>query len=200
MTCNPDWTFWGPGALITGGLFLHGALRVWTRPREVRASIAEGFEPWVKADDVSAFLGLTRERATGPIFSIWRILSPLLGTILALGGIWATVTEIRCGFPLVGPIAFRSLNGPEIIGLILWFLLTIIWPAWANRSNPRRASVLWLVLFTLLATLAVFAGVEGEASGYHSHIQSDRWAALSLVVWATLVIIIAVAVKHRRSG
>jgi hypothetical protein len=198
MPCNPDWMFWGPAAVIAAPVFLYAGFRAWTRPQETRAAIAAGFEPWAEADSVSAFLRLTREQAAGPAYRAWRIAAPLLGAALAIGGISAIVAQIRCGFPLVGPIAFRSLDGPEIIGLIFWFLLSIVWPARANRSNPRRASASWLVLIMLLATLAVFAGTEAAAA-YHSGIQEYRWAALSLIIFATVIIIFSIALKQRRS-
>ena len=165
----------------------------WVRAesRFVQRWLVECYPSRDRADPVSRFLGLTRERSGPAALWVTRFLGPFNGTVFVIVGIYLTSYELQCGLrsvpipPLIGPLAFRF--WPPMIPFIAFAAVIGVLNSW-RASLPQRVHA---VLTTVLTAFC-----WAEAAAFHIGIEAQRWFAASVGV---LVLSGIVAHLMRRS-
>lgn len=101
----------------------------------------------------------------------WKETPIAIGGVLAsIFGIWTTVRQFRCAFPLpnlarlIGPLELRFL-APQIV-----FVIFVAFVGYQNtkslRVNERIAAI---------AVYALCAFAASEVAAFHTGIQAERW-------------------------
>lgn len=99
------------------------------------------------------------------------------GALSTIFGIWTTVAQIRCGFPLpnllslVGPLEFMYWP-PQIV--------FVIFAAFVGYQNTKSLQI--KERNAVIAVYALCAFAASEAAAFHTGIQAIRWGLLTLLM------------------
>ena len=106
----------------------------------------------------------------------------IAGALGAVIGLWMTIVQIRCGFPLphfasfFGPLAFVKWT-PTMLFVIILFMIVGALTGWHEARNMepggRIAQTIVWALFGLAAS---------EATAFHTGPQATRWFVLGMVI------------------
>ena len=100
----------------------------------------------------------------------------IAGALGAVIGLWMTIVQIRCGFPLpkvtslVGPLVF-TYWAPQIPFVV--FAAFAAWQQSKTLKSGRRIAE--------IALWGLFAFAGSEAAAYHTGAQGTRWFVLAMV-------------------